>query len=88
MYRLSPSGDWIGQPSSDGVFSSELLPPISSIFCAAPQAESATAAPARLTAAAIPRVERTFMVAPFTHRDLDQGEVADLLVVEARPDVR
>src|SRR4029453_12055299 len=60
MYRLSPSGDWIGQPSSDEVFSSVLFPPISSIFCAPPQAESATAAPARLTAAAIPSVVRSF----------------------------
>src|SRR5262245_16758577 len=32
MYRLSPSGDWIGQPSRDGVFSSELLPEIASTF--------------------------------------------------------
>src|ERR671910_823051 len=34
MYRLSPSGDWIGQPSRNAVFSSELLPSISSTFCA------------------------------------------------------
>src|SRR5215204_6900647 len=34
MYRLSPSGAWIGQPSSDGMLSSALLPPVSSIFCA------------------------------------------------------
>src|SRR5919109_4002126 len=33
-YRDSPLGDWIGQPSSDVVLSSELLPPISSIFWA------------------------------------------------------
>src|SRR5688500_2784978 len=32
MNRLSPSGDWIGQPSSDGVLTSALLPPIVSIF--------------------------------------------------------
>jgi hypothetical protein len=32
MYKLSPSGDWIGQPSREVVFSSELFPPISSIF--------------------------------------------------------
>src|ERR1044071_1227919 len=31
---LSPSGDWIGQPSSDGVLSSALLPLIVSTFCA------------------------------------------------------
>jgi hypothetical protein len=36
MYRLRPSGDSIGQPSTKGVFSSELLPAISSIFCAVP----------------------------------------------------
>src|SRR5262245_8469129 len=35
-YRLSPSGDWIGHPSSDGVLSSVLLPRIVSIFCAVP----------------------------------------------------
>ena len=39
MYRLSPSGDWIGQPSRNGVFSSGLFPPISSIFAAGAQAE-------------------------------------------------
>ena len=43
MYRLSPSGDWIGQPSSDGVFSSELLPAISSTFWAGAQAEKCIA---------------------------------------------
>jgi hypothetical protein len=32
IYRLRPSGDWIGQPSRNSVFSSVLLPPISSIF--------------------------------------------------------
>src|SRR5918995_7311633 len=37
MYRSRPSGDWIGQPSTKGVFTSELLPAISSIFCAVPQ---------------------------------------------------
>src|SRR5262245_42742450 len=31
---LSPSGDWIGQPSTDGVLSSALSPWIVSIFCA------------------------------------------------------
>src|ERR671919_1834791 len=34
MYRLSPSGDWIGHPSRDGVFRSGWFPAISSIFCA------------------------------------------------------
>ena len=34
MYSLRSSGDWMGQPSSDGVFSSALFPPISSISCA------------------------------------------------------
>src|SRR5918994_1319306 len=34
MYRLRPSGDRIGQPSRNGVFSSQLLPPIWSIFSA------------------------------------------------------
>src|ERR687891_742379 len=43
-YRLSPSGDWIGQPSSDGVLISELLLPIVSIFCA--DAHAAEASPA------------------------------------------
>src|ERR1700752_1370314 len=62
MYRLRPSGDWIGQPSSDGVLSSELFPPVSSIFCAVDQTEvcvAATAAAARLSAAAIPSIVRT-----------------------------
>src|SRR5262245_36311779 len=51
-YRLRPSGDWIGQPSSDGVFSSVLLPAVSSIFCAAPQSATcvATAAAGRIRA--------------------------------------
>src|SRR5215203_3757081 len=31
MYRLSPSGDWIGHPSSEGVFRSGWFPAISSI---------------------------------------------------------
>ncbi len=39
MYRLRPSGDSIGQPSSDGVFTSGLLPSISSTFCAVLQSE-------------------------------------------------
>jgi hypothetical protein len=39
MYRLSPSGDWMGQSSRNGVFSSELFPPISSIFWAGLHAE-------------------------------------------------
>src|SRR5918996_6614510 len=34
MYRLSPSGAWIGQPSSADVLSSAWFPPNSSIFCA------------------------------------------------------
>src|SRR5919106_5825162 len=34
MYRLSPSGDWIGHPSRDAVFRSGWFPGISSIFCA------------------------------------------------------
>src|SRR5215203_4365094 len=46
MKRLFPSGDRIGQPSSDVVLSSELLPAISSIFCAVLQSESAGAADA------------------------------------------
>src|SRR5436190_8724255 len=32
MYRLSPSGDWIGQPSLNCVFSSELVPATDSAF--------------------------------------------------------
>src|SRR5215204_7490403 len=53
MYRLSPSGDSIGQPSSAAVLSSTLLPAISSIFCAGahtekcgPPAEAAAASDA------------------------------------------
>src|SRR5918995_7051718 len=46
MYRLSPSGDWIGQPSRNGVFSSELLPAISSAFWAGAQPESCIASAA------------------------------------------
>src|SRR6266511_4361728 len=45
-YRASPSGDWIGQPSTAVVFSSELLSPISSIFWAGAHAEK-DVAPAR-----------------------------------------
>src|SRR5689334_17045416 len=53
MYRLRPSGDWAGQPSSDGVFNSELLPPNSSIFCAAdqPANDIASAPPTKVSAA-------------------------------------
>src|SRR5262249_13866620 len=40
MYRLSPSGDWMGQPSSAVVFMSALLPAISSTFCAVLHAEN------------------------------------------------
>src|SRR4051812_39378820 len=39
MYRLRPSGDWWGHPSSDGVLTSELLPAISSTFWAVAQSE-------------------------------------------------
>src|SRR5215216_2354986 len=57
MYRLSPSGDWIGQPSWNVVFSSELLPAISSIFCAGAHGEkciawAAAASAVRLVSAA------------------------------------
>src|SRR5919204_4591023 len=36
MYRLRPSGDWIGQPSLYGVFRLELAPAIDSAFTGAP----------------------------------------------------
>src|SRR6266542_3774277 len=52
MYRLRPSGDWIGQPSIHSVFSSSLLPSISSIFCAGLHSEKwgpAEAMPASTT---------------------------------------
>src|SRR5919106_5456189 len=39
MYRLSPSGDWIGHPSVNAVFRSGWFPAISSIFCARLHAE-------------------------------------------------
>src|SRR5918996_599744 len=39
MYRLRPSGDWIGHPSVNGVFRSGWFPAISSIFCAGLHAE-------------------------------------------------
>src|SRR5512133_3211182 len=39
MYRLSPSGDSIGQPSWEGVFTSGSFPAISSIFWAVLHAE-------------------------------------------------
>src|SRR5215211_1728771 len=50
MYRLSPSGDSIGQPSSATVLSSALLPATSSIFCAGAHAEKC-GPPAQATAA-------------------------------------
>src|SRR3990170_8707216 len=58
MYRLSPSGDWIGQPSCDGVLRSAWLPPIVSIFCAASQDEKCIAypTPARPRALTVTRV--------------------------------
>jgi hypothetical protein len=43
MYRLRPSGAWIGHPSRNGVFSSELQPGISSIFVAVPHGEKCIA---------------------------------------------
>src|SRR5215207_623609 len=52
MYRLRPSGDWIGQPSIDPVFSSSLLPPMSSMFWAGAHSEKwgpAEAIPASIT---------------------------------------
>jgi hypothetical protein len=56
MYRLSPSGAWIGQPSRNGVLSSGLLPAISSTLTAVSQAEKciacATAANATMLASA------------------------------------
>jgi hypothetical protein len=45
-YKLSPSGDSIGQPSRNGVLISELLPAISSSFRAGSQAEKCGAAAA------------------------------------------
>src|SRR5919106_6573772 len=39
IYRLSPSGDWIGQPSSEGVFSSLLVPGTCSALIAGAQGE-------------------------------------------------
>src|SRR5215211_571540 len=50
MYRLSPSGDSIGQPSSAMVLSSTVLPAISSIFCAGAHTEKC-GPPAQATAA-------------------------------------
>src|SRR5215204_2465911 len=50
MYRLRPSGDSIGQPSSATVLSSTLLPAISSIFCAGAHTEKC-GPPAQATAA-------------------------------------
>src|SRR5918994_805089 len=72
MYRLSPSGAWIGQPSSDGVFNSELLAAISSIFWAGSQAEkgaaSAAAADTRLPIATANAsvIDLRILVLPFS----------------------
>src|ERR671919_617654 len=72
MYRLSPSGAWIGQPSSDGVFNSELLAAISSIFWAGAQAEkcaaSAAAADTRLPIATANAsvIDLRILVLPFS----------------------
>ena len=57
-YRLSPSGDWIGQPSSDGVFSSTLFAPIVSIFwaCVHVPLLAAVASPTSVSAAAVMRI--------------------------------
>src|SRR5262245_17963355 len=72
-YRLRPSDDWIGQPSSEIVFSSPLFPAISSIFCGAPQAPNpaadATAASTReTTPTTTMRLERFIRPAPFRAR--------------------
>lgn len=67
-YRLRPSGDWIGQPSSDGVLRSGLLVPIVSIFCAdtyvAEASPVSTSAPATTRSAVDPR-EKRVMELPF-----------------------
>src|SRR5829696_7986825 len=65
MYRLSPSGDWIGQPSWNGVFSSELLPPISSIFWAVPQAEKFSACPTAVSAVRLMSAATSAIFIPF-----------------------
>src|SRR5215218_1211595 len=63
MYRLSPSGDSIGQPSSATVLSSALLPATSSIFCAGPQAEKC-GPPAQAIAASDAATATTATTAP------------------------
>src|SRR5215210_8496781 len=48
-YKLRPSGDWIGQPSSAGVLISELLAPISLIFSAEVHADASPASASAAT---------------------------------------
>jgi hypothetical protein len=43
MYMLSPSGDWTGQPSRNGVFNSASFPPVSSSFWAGAHPEKCIA---------------------------------------------
>src|SRR5215217_5010667 len=73
MKRLNPSGDWIGQPSTEGVFRSAWLPATSSIFCAVLQAEkcgpaatAAAAATSAKSAVQTTRITLVFDVLPLT----------------------
>src|SRR3954451_10155958 len=51
MYRLSPSGDWIGQPSLNTVFNSELVPATDSAFTGVPHGAKFMAAATPVNAA-------------------------------------
>src|ERR687897_1183152 len=67
MYRLRPSGDSIGQPSTAVVFRSAWLPAISSIFCAVLHgekgpADAASAAPEATAATSVTTSARLSML--------------------------
>jgi hypothetical protein len=70
MYTLRPPGDWIGQPSTNAVFSSELLPAIVSIFwpvlqgvnCAAKAAPATVAQSAATTPTVATALDRPLLV--------------------------
>src|SRR5918994_6570279 len=90
MYRLSPSGDSIGQPSSDGVFRSGWFPAISSIFCAVLHAEkcgpadAASAAPEATATTSATTSARLRMLIASPFRSLRRARARALPVRLAR----
>jgi len=71
MYRLSPSGDWIGQPSFNGVFKSELVPATDSAFTGVPHSVKFIAAATPVNAANTTTAPTAAAVRAFVERCME-----------------